>query len=389
MSMRSSNASATPKPDKRKTMKKILLYGHGGAYNHGAEAILRTSIPLFRKAEVPIYLSTHFPDQDLEFGIDELVDRLIPADLSLVSEEKAQTDFAFREAAAARIYRAALAEIDQDTVCIGVGGDNYCYPNWHRQSVFHNTVKSRGGRSILWGCSIQPEMMTGQMLAVLRGHDQIYARESLTAQALYEHGIKQVVCRPDPAFSLQPQKTLLPREFAQNTAAFNLSPLALRKNKHLLPAFLQTAQLLLKHADRIMLLPHVTMTVDNDQKALKELESRLSVEERSRVFWAPPNLNAAQLKYLISKCSLMVCCRTHASIAGYSAGVPTLVMGYSIKSQGIALDLGMEHWLLPLEQYGSLPARTLELWESRDMVAQELFQNNQNGYSERTTLEGQ
>ena len=66
-------------------MKKLLLYGHGGAYNHGAEAILRSSLPVFRRAGIPILLSTHFPEQDREFGLDKLVDRLIPADLTLVS----------------------------------------------------------------------------------------------------------------------------------------------------------------------------------------------------------------------------------------------------------------------------------------------------------------
>jgi polysaccharide pyruvyl transferase WcaK-like protein len=31
--------------------------------------------------------------------------------------------------------------------------------------------------------------------------------------------------------------------------------------------------------------------------------------------------------------------RTHATIAAYSTGVPTLVVGYSVKSKGIATDL--------------------------------------------------
>lgn len=69
-------------------MKKLLLYGHGGAYNHGAEAILRSSLPIFRKVDVPIFLSTHFPEQDREFGLDKLVNRLIPADLTLIPQEK-------------------------------------------------------------------------------------------------------------------------------------------------------------------------------------------------------------------------------------------------------------------------------------------------------------
>lgn len=78
-------------------MKKILLYGHGGAFNHGAEAILRASLPILRRSGLPIYLSTHFPEQDRAFGLDKLVDRLIPADLSLVPQEKAASDCANRE----------------------------------------------------------------------------------------------------------------------------------------------------------------------------------------------------------------------------------------------------------------------------------------------------
>lgn len=353
-------------------MKRVLLYGHGGAYNHGAEAILRSSIPLFRQAGLPILLSTHFPEQDREFGLDRLTDRLIPADLSLVSEEKQQPDLFSREKIAAKIYRDALAEIDRDTICIGVGGDNYCYPNWHRQSIFHRTVKERGGSSILWGCSIQPEMMSEEMLPVLRSHDAIYVRESLTARALQEHGVENVISRPDPAFRLQPETVPLPPGFGKNTAAVNLSPLALRKSRALTSAFVETVTLLLKHADAIMLLPHVTMPVDDDREALRELENHLSSEERSRICWAPSGLNAAQLKYLISKCSLLVCCRTHAAIAGYSTSVPTLAVGYSIKSYGIAADLGMERWVVPCTEGSRLPSAVADLWEARESIQAKL-----------------
>ena len=57
--------------------KHFLLYGHGGSYNHGGEAITRCTIDLLRK-QVPdcfITLSTHFPEQDREFGLipDEII----------------------------------------------------------------------------------------------------------------------------------------------------------------------------------------------------------------------------------------------------------------------------------------------------------------------------
>lgn len=353
-------------------MKKIVLYGHGGAYNHGAEAILRSSLPIFRMANVPVFLSTHFPRQDQEFGLDKLVDRLIPADLTLVPEEKAVDSFADKERVATGIYRDALVEVDSDTVCIGVGGDNYCYPNWHRQSVFHRTVKERGGRSVLWGCSIQPEIIDPHMADILREHDRIFARESLTASALKRWGINQVTWQPDPAFLLPTEKTDLPEGFRGRVAAINLSPLMLRRAGQLLDDFTAAARFLLQKADTLLLLPHVIMPTDDDREALNALAARLTYAEQARVCRVPKTLNAAQLKYVISCCEVLVCCRTHASIAGYSTGVPTLVVGYSVKSQGIGRDLGMESWVLPMERSGDLPALTAALWKGRAGIREKL-----------------
>lgn len=345
------------------------MYGHGGAYNHGAEAIVRASVPVFRQAGCPILLSTHFPNQDREFGLDRLVDKLIPADLSLVPEERAADGLAAREHIAEKIYRDALAEIDEDTICIGIGGDNYCYPNWHRQSVFHRAAKARGGKSILWGCSIEPEQINGDMERILSEHDHIYARESLTAAALRERKIKQVTQIKDPAFSLHSEPIPLPENFGEHTAALNLSPLALRRSAQLLYHFVDAARWLLNHADALLMLPHVVMPVDDDRQALEELERQLSPSERARICWAPDGLNAGAYKYLISKCELLVCCRTHASIAAYSTGVPVIVMGYSVKSRGIGLDMGMERWVVPIENESELTLRVSELWNNSRRAA--------------------
>ncbi|CUP26031.1 Polysaccharide pyruvyl transferase [Catenibacterium mitsuokai] len=50
-------------------------------------------------------------------------------------------------------------------------------------------------------------------------------------------------------------------------------------------------------------------------------------------------MNCKKLKYIISKCRFFIGARTHSTIAAYSTCVPTLVVGYSIKSIGIARDL--------------------------------------------------
>lgn len=347
-------------------MKKILLYGYGGAYNHGAEAILRASLPLFRRADVPIFLSTHFPEQDREFGLDKLVDCLIPADLSRVPEERAAGTFAAKECAAAEIYRDALGKIDGETICFSVGGDNYCYPNWYRQSIFSRVARERGGKNILWGCSVQPEMIDGYMEEILQGHDHIFARESLTANALRSRGIRQVTCLPDPAFLLTGKP--VPWQESGSMAAMNLSPLALRRSAGLMDAFASAAVNLLESVETLLFIPHVTMPADDDTEALRELEQRLPPGARGRIRWAPESLNAEQRKYLISRCEALVCCRTHISIAAYSSGVPTLTVGYSVKAQGIAEDLGMGRWTLPVEACSRLPALVSVLWENRQEI---------------------
>ena len=51
------------------------------------------------------------------------------------------------------------------------------------------------------------------------------------------------------------------------------------------------------------------------------------------------NLTAPELKYIISNCELFFGARTHATIAAYSSCVPTLVLGYSVKSRGFATDI--------------------------------------------------
>ena len=61
---------------------------------------------------------------------------------------------------------------------------------------------------------------------------------------------------------------------------------------------------------------------------------------------------AEVLKGYISRCSFFVGARTHSTIAAYSTGVPTLVIGYSVKSRGIATDLfgTYDNYVLPVQE---------------------------------------
>ena len=98
----------------------------------------------------------------------------------------------------------------------------------------------------------------------------------------------------------------------------------------------------------IALIPHVTEEENDDRVPLESLFDEF--KETKRVVLIG-DCNAEQLKGYISRCSLFIGARTHATIAAYSTCIPTLVIGYSTKAKGIALDLfgSYDNYVLPVQ----------------------------------------
>lgn len=336
-------------------MKRFLLYGYGGSYNHGAEAIIKTTIQLIREKYSNAYIavSSHFPEQDREYNIDANV-FFSPIQEAWDAEKRAASQ-SEKEQLAREMYHDALNFITPDTVCLSVGGDNFCYPNWHRQAVFQCSAAKNSAPSILWGCSVEPAAITSEMTEVLGSYTHILARESLTYIALRDKCIDtDVQLLPDPAFRLNFEPIELPPNFQSgDIVGINISPLVIRRES--VPGiindnFVCLINHILTHTSmKVALIPHVVMPADNDNAALSELFQLLPEQLRSRVWLVDEKLSASQLKYVISKCRFLVCSRTHASIAAYSSGVPTLVIGYSVKSTGIAEDLGVSEFVIDIE----------------------------------------
>lgn len=311
------------------TKKHYLIYGHGGSYNHGGEAITRCTIEFLRKISPDCYitLSTHFPEQDREFGLD--------ADEIVTRDQEGKTN--------EEVYRTTLEKITPNTTVIQVGGDNYCYANWQRYAQVHERAKKAGGKSIMWGCSIDEEQITEEMLAVLRTHDLILARESLTYDALKRRGLDNVLRVNDIAFSMVSEPVELESD---NYVVLNLSPLVCRKNLVAVEAVKNLMEYILAEtAYDVVLVPHVVMPADNDYEVLNSLKDDFVSE---RVILISDKHSAKQYKYIISRARLCVAARTHVTIAAYSSGVPTLAIGYSTKARGIAKDLGFSECVIDI-----------------------------------------
>jgi len=310
--------------------KKFLLYGHGGSYNHGAEAIIKSTIKLIKNnyPDSHVLLSTHFKEQDMEFGID--VNEYCERDKS--SSEKGKYD--------KLIYKSTIDKIDKDTVCLSVGGDNYCYDNWRRWKAIHERAIEAGAKSVLWSCSIEPSMMDKEMLDTLRTHHVITARESITYNSLKEHGLNNAVLCSDVAFALTSIKVDLPTNFIEyNTVGINISPLVVRREVKpgiILENIATIIEYIIKNTDmKIALIPHVVMSMDNDYAILKEVYDMFNSE---RICLVSDKLDAAQYKYVISKCRFGIFSRC-------------IAIGYSIKSAGIAHDLGASDYVIGLDKF--------------------------------------
>lgn len=358
--------------------KKFLLYGHGGSYNHGSEAIVRTTIELLRRQyeNCEIALVTHFRKQDEEFGLP--VDVYYERNQMYVDMQRALGDVSQYND---EIYENALLYIDENTVCLSVGGDNYCYDGWRRWRPFLNRCRSVGAVHVLWGCSVNPKDLDGDMLSDFKLFNKIIVRESCSGNGLQKVLKDNVVLGADTAFMLEKKACCLPEGWNPNgMVALNISPLILKTVDSPGQLWKEIEDVISYICENttwgIALIPHVMMPMDNDYELLKDIWEKM--QHKERMVLVSEQLSAAEYKYLISKCQIGIFARTHATIAAYSEVVPCIALGYSVKAQGLARDMGMEAYVATeqiWEDSGKLKEMTEKLIVNEKMIRFELQEN--------------
>ena len=240
------------------------------------------------------------------------------------------------------IYRNFIKKSGDTDLAIAIGGDNYCYRGFaERFGVLNDMFVSHKVPCVLWGCSIDSYRIDSRLIDYLKQYHLITVRETVTYNALKEAGLKNIYFVPDTAFVLDKIECEFPDDFmASDVVGINCSPLisTYEKNKGItLANYEYLLEFILRHtAYSIALIPHVVWTHNDDRSVLKILYEKY--KQSGRIIMIKDG-NAMLLKGYISQCRFLIAARTHASIAGYSTQVPTLVVGYSVKSVGIASDL--------------------------------------------------
>lgn len=337
---------------------KIMMFAHGGSLNRGCEAIARSSTNIIKEkiGEAKVYLVSDRPETDKVInkldGIYDGSSRILKKYSYdwLVSSLKVKF-FNDESYALGKIHNNIIKNIADMDVCLSIGGDNYCYgeqPGWYE---IDRRVKAQGKKLVLWGCSIGEEDMSERKLEDLKLFDLILARETLTYNMLINKGLNNVKLCADAAFTMEKEELELPNGWQEgNTIGLNFSPLVWNRNQNSQFAVRVLINHILNTTDMtIALTPHVIEDGNNDYEVLYKYYEEF--KDTGRVILLPKNLNAIQYKGYIARMRFFIGARTHATIAAYSNFVPTIVLGYSIKSKGISKDLfGEEKLVLGIEE---------------------------------------
>jgi colanic acid/amylovoran biosynthesis protein len=332
-------------------MEKIVFHSHGGSGNRGCEAIVRGSQKIIKKfcGNSKIYLCSLNKEEDTIVNLDQITpiikyNNYVKKNsmnhlLAFINNRIFGNTEKYITLAQKNLYKM----FDNKAIAVSIGGDNYCYSDSKWLHTSHKEAKKRNTKTVLWGCSLEEYNMNDEMLEDLKGYDLIVARESITYNLLIKYGIdKNTKLYPDPAFQLDMQSVDLPYNFKEdNTIGINLSPYIFKSNlkkNEVIDLYISFIRHIIKTSDmQVALIPHVFWNQSNDSEILELIYSKF--KDTGRVLLVNTKYNCMQLKYLISKCRLFIGARTHSTIAAYSTCVPTLVLGYSVKSKGIARDI--------------------------------------------------
>lgn len=344
---------------------RLIMYMHAGSGNHGCEAIVNSVCHMIKEQ---VTLVSYYGDEDKKYSLKDLCE--------IVSERR------FEEHKLAHVLYYIYRKLTKDKesfiryryagifkgktapLAISIGGDNYCYGNMLSDLRLANQAfNKKGTKTILLGCSIEPELLhREEIVRDLMKYHTIIARESITFEALTKtaagkQNAPDILCYPDPAFTLRKKELPLPEGFTEgNTAGINLSPM-IQDNEQKTGIAMENYKALISymidHTDmQIALIPHVVWDRNDDRKPVHALYE--AFKNTGRVVEIPDG-SCEELKGYISRLRFFVGARTHATIAAYSSLVPTLTVGYSVKARGIARDLfgTEENYVIPVQSLKS------------------------------------
>ncbi|MBT9494512.1 MAG: polysaccharide pyruvyl transferase family protein [Paucibacter sp.] len=384
------------------TIKTIYLTGQNNFGNRGCEALVRSTVTVLTEQFGPIkvLVPSLDPVRDAaqwpgcnELGVEFVQAYGMPRIFSKVAGACQKFNWIHRLIKPTPNLDAGLKrDIERSDILLSVGGDNisldYGLASLYYFCAIADYALSLGKPALLWGASVGPfsknPIAEGNVADHLKRMSLVTIRESRSIEYLRGIGVSSnVVPVVDSAFAMVPEAVNIgpwwPVDEGGGGGVLGLNVGWLidsirRRNGSpdgVVSEVVEFVQGILASTNMsIILVPHVSpLNGDafNNDEIFNEKLMQACGGVNPRLSQVPRGFNAAQLKYVISKCRFLIGARTHATIAAFSTAVPTISIAYSVKAKGINRDLfGHERYVL---ETPSVSAKTLR--ESLDLLVAE------------------
>ena len=340
-------------------MKKILINGQKNFGNRGCEALIRSIVKLIKNKypDAKIFIPSSDPLLDKKQFDDPSIIfipyyyplalrvwvQLLRLPLPLIKKIN------FPLFLPKKIEKA----IDESDIVISLGGDMYTYegriPSWIH--TFDNIAISKKKPIHLASASLSDFNEVPTYQGFLKAHfskfDNIIVREDISfdiAERIFEcENLKNI---PDIAFIMEKEaiqdKNFWSLNNSKKIVGINLSPLAEKLSnkinvKEIMKKFIN--YLIIDKKMKVLLIPHVfeqsNINKNDDLSYLSSIKSELG-NYNGNLEIINNQYNAAEIKYIISKCSFFLGARMHSTIAAISTNVPTIFLTYSNKGIGMS-----------------------------------------------------
>ena len=341
-------------------MKKAFFPMHLGCGNRGCEGIIRGTSEILKLEEYQVVLferDEEEKEKDTFLGISVIgklctyrgkKDIKNPLELFVYKVVKKLGNYI--KLFGLIDYRYILKNVTENDVVFFTGGDLYCYPGYVKINTWLNEeLRKKNVKTVLWGASVTNDFFTPKVVQQLKNYTQITCRETYSLENLKRAGIvENVQLYPDPAFVLKAKKIELPLWFAESEVvginisnfvggSYNLDTIFGKNVIKLVEYIINNTKY------NILLVPHVTWAEQDDRIMCEKLYLKFKETGRVNVLQVD-DIDYCSIRYIISKCKFFFGARTHAVISAYATCVPTIALGYSIKSRGIAHDLGLDEF---------------------------------------------
>lgn len=343
---------------------KVVLMGNGSPDNGGCEAITKGTKKILEGTFQEVTIEDCYFDYTGKYG-DDAANNVFP-----VRYPKRWTLKWFFVQIAQRIsdkltakllYSSHRKKIASADVVLSLGGDNYSldYGVPRRFLAMGRYVRRLGTPFVIWGASIGPFIKGSAFERKLVEHlrndvNLILLREDESLHYLNSIGVSDNVRMvADPAFMMEPEvcDNWYGDSAPNKYVCVNFSDLMakyvtdgdLEKWKSICADIVNKLCGASPEDCLIVFIPHVK----SDFEFIQSLYPLIDNKIYKRLKLVDKSLNAAQMKWIISNAECNIACRTHSTIASFSTSVPTISLGYSIKSKGLNLQMyGHENYLL-------------------------------------------